>query len=145
MNERIELLNRNIERYKIILDLRKSIETCNENKDVDCDVCVGLEFAIAIVERRVEAQRHARKGRTKFCCVLCKYLPFGQFRGVGLCYAEDIERNQELGNKMVTIEFEYYEPLVVATMAEAEALVKYYNEECDEICWIAEQKGNENE
>ena len=55
MNERIELLNRNIERYKIILDLRKSIETCNENKDVDCDVCVGLEFAIAIVERRVEA------------------------------------------------------------------------------------------
>ena len=53
MNERIELLTRNIERYKIILDLRKSIETCNEDQK-ECDVCVGLQFAIAIVERRIE-------------------------------------------------------------------------------------------
>lgn len=54
MNERIELLTRNIERYKVIIDLRKSIETCNENKDVNCDVCVGLQYAINIVERRLE-------------------------------------------------------------------------------------------
>ena len=53
MNERIELLTRNIERYKIIIDLRKSMETCNEDQK-ECDVCVGLQYAINIIERRVE-------------------------------------------------------------------------------------------
>lgn len=53
MNDRIELLTRNIERYKIIIDLRKSIETCNEDQK-ECDVCVGLQYAINIVERRLE-------------------------------------------------------------------------------------------
>ena len=49
----MELLTRNIERYKIIIDLRKSITTCNEDIR-ECDVCVGLNYAINIVERRIE-------------------------------------------------------------------------------------------
>ena len=53
MNDRIELLTRNIERYKVIIDLRESMRTCNEDIK-ECDVCVGLQYAINIVERRIE-------------------------------------------------------------------------------------------
>ena len=54
MNERIELLTRNIERYKIIIEIRKSMATCNEDATNECDVCVGLQYAINIIERRIE-------------------------------------------------------------------------------------------
>ena len=53
MNDRIELLTRNIERYKIIIELRESMRTCNEDIK-ECDVCVGLQYAINIIERRTE-------------------------------------------------------------------------------------------
>ena len=53
MNERIEMLNREIERWAIVLDLQKSISTCNEDAK-ECDVCVGLGYAINIVKRRLE-------------------------------------------------------------------------------------------
>ncbi len=47
------MLTREVERWKIIADLRESIRTCNEDAR-DCDVCVGLEYAINIVKRRME-------------------------------------------------------------------------------------------
>ncbi len=53
MNERIELLTREVERWGIVIDLQKSIDTCNETAH-DCDVCVGLRYAINIVKRRME-------------------------------------------------------------------------------------------
>jgi hypothetical protein len=54
MNDRIELLGRNIERYKIIIELRESMRTCNEDAHKECDVCVGMQYAINIIERRIE-------------------------------------------------------------------------------------------
>lgn len=39
---------------------------------------------------------------------------------------------------MVKVEFEYYEPMFVATMEEALSVVEYYTTECDEVCWVAE-------
>ncbi len=54
MNDRIEMLNREVERWAIICDLQKSISTCNEDAEKDCDVCVGMQFAIDIIKRRME-------------------------------------------------------------------------------------------
>lgn len=54
MNEKIEMLTRELERHNIIGELLKSIRTCNEDKDRECDVCVGLRYAINIVKRRLE-------------------------------------------------------------------------------------------
>lgn len=53
MNEKIEMLNREVERWAIVIDLQKSIATCNEDVK-ECDVCVGLQYAINIVKRRLE-------------------------------------------------------------------------------------------
>lgn len=53
LDERISLLTRNLERYQTIVDLRESIRTCNEDAQT-CDVCVGLNFAINIIKRRIE-------------------------------------------------------------------------------------------
>lgn len=53
MNERIEMLTREVERWKIIQDIQESIRTCNEDIR-ECDVCVGLQYAINIVKRRLE-------------------------------------------------------------------------------------------
>ena len=52
--ERLEMLNREVERWSIITDLRKSIQTCNEEPQEPCDVCIGLQYAINIVMRRME-------------------------------------------------------------------------------------------
>jgi hypothetical protein len=54
MNDKIEMLTREVERWAIICDLQKSIATCNEDPDRDCDVCVGMQFAIDIIKRRLE-------------------------------------------------------------------------------------------
>jgi hypothetical protein len=53
MNERIELLTREVERWKIITEIQKSIATCNEDNS-NCDVCVGMKYAINIIKRRLE-------------------------------------------------------------------------------------------
>lgn len=53
VSERLEMLNREIERLHIIVELRNSIKTCNETER-DCDVCVGMQYAINIIERRME-------------------------------------------------------------------------------------------
>jgi hypothetical protein len=53
MNERIEMLTREVERWAIICDLQKSISTCNETER-ECDVCVGMQYAIDIIKRRLE-------------------------------------------------------------------------------------------
>jgi len=55
MNDKIELLTRNIERLQTILSIRSSMAKCDEDKDKECDVCVGLQYAINIIERRLEA------------------------------------------------------------------------------------------
>jgi hypothetical protein len=52
MNDKIEMLTREVERWNIICELQNSIATCNE--DGDCDVCVGMGFAINIIKRRLE-------------------------------------------------------------------------------------------
>lgn len=54
MNEKIEMLNREVERWAIIGELLKSIQTCNEDKDRECDVCVGMRYSINIIKRRLE-------------------------------------------------------------------------------------------
>jgi hypothetical protein len=54
MSDRLEMLTREVERWKIIVDLRKSIQTCNEEPQEPCDVCIGLQYAINIVMRRME-------------------------------------------------------------------------------------------
>jgi len=53
MNERIEMLTREVERWKIIQEIQNSIHTCNEDVK-ECDVCVGLQYAINIIKRRLE-------------------------------------------------------------------------------------------
>jgi hypothetical protein len=54
MNDKIEMLNREVERWAIISELSNSIATCNEDPANDCDVCVGMRFAINIIKRRLE-------------------------------------------------------------------------------------------
>lgn len=51
---RIELLNRNLERGRIVTVLLAKIRNCDENKDVDCDVCLGIRYAINAIEEREE-------------------------------------------------------------------------------------------
>jgi hypothetical protein len=53
MNEKIEMLNREVERWAIIGELLKSIQTCNEDAK-ECDVCVGMRYSINIIKRRLE-------------------------------------------------------------------------------------------
>jgi len=54
MNEKIEMLNRELERWNIITEIQNSISTCNEDTHKACDVCVGMQFAINIIKRRLE-------------------------------------------------------------------------------------------
>jgi hypothetical protein len=54
MNDRIEMLTREVERWKIIIEIQNSIATCNEDAKTECDVCVGLQYAINIIKRRLE-------------------------------------------------------------------------------------------
>jgi hypothetical protein len=54
MSDRIEMLNRELERWKIITEIQKSIATCNEDAKTECDVCVGMRYAINIIKRRLE-------------------------------------------------------------------------------------------
>jgi hypothetical protein len=54
MNEKIEMLNREVERWAIVCEIQKSISTCNEDTHKPCDVCVGMQFAINIIKRRLE-------------------------------------------------------------------------------------------
>jgi hypothetical protein len=56
VNDRIEMLTRNLERLRIIGDLLESIRTCNEDKAKECDVCVGMRFSINIINRRMEKE-----------------------------------------------------------------------------------------
>jgi hypothetical protein len=55
MNEKIELLNRNIARHDVILALLKSKANCDEDAK-ECDVCVGLDIAIGIVNSQMEKE-----------------------------------------------------------------------------------------
>jgi hypothetical protein len=57
MNEKIEMLNREVERWAIVCEIQKSIATCNEDTDKDCDVCVGMKYAINIIKRRLENEK----------------------------------------------------------------------------------------
>ena len=54
MNEKIEMLTREVERWTIITEIQNSISTCNEDTHKLCDVCVGLGYAINIIKRRLE-------------------------------------------------------------------------------------------
>jgi hypothetical protein len=54
MNEKIEMLTREVERWTIITEIQNSISTCNEDTHKPCDVCVGLQYAINIIKRRLE-------------------------------------------------------------------------------------------
>jgi hypothetical protein len=53
MEDRIEMLTREVERWKIIIEIQNSIATCNEDAR-ECDVCVGMKYAINIIKRRLE-------------------------------------------------------------------------------------------
>jgi hypothetical protein len=53
MNDRIEMLTRELERWGIICEIQNSIATCNETER-ECDVCVGMRYAINIIKRRME-------------------------------------------------------------------------------------------
>jgi hypothetical protein len=50
--DRFEMLVRKDEISKIIGVLYNKIIACDENWNVECDVCVGLKYAIATLEER---------------------------------------------------------------------------------------------
>jgi hypothetical protein len=54
MNQKTEMLTRELERWKIVVELQRSISACNETAKDECDVCVGMQYAINIVKRRME-------------------------------------------------------------------------------------------
>lgn len=53
MNDRLEMLTREVERWKIVIELRESMRKCNETER-ECDVCLGMQYAINIIIRRME-------------------------------------------------------------------------------------------
>ena len=53
MNEKIELLNRNVARHNIILTLLDKKMKCDEDL-IECDVCLGIDYAIAVVREQLE-------------------------------------------------------------------------------------------
>lgn len=53
MNEKIELLNRNIARHDVIIALINKKIKCDEDL-IPCDVCLGIDFAIAVVKEQME-------------------------------------------------------------------------------------------
>ena len=55
MNQKIELLNRNLARHNIIISLRNKKLECDEDMR-ECDVCVGLDYAIAYAKSQLEPE-----------------------------------------------------------------------------------------
>jgi hypothetical protein len=55
MNERINLLSRNIARHNIIIALMNKKLACDETAK-ECDVCVGLDYAIEYAESQLEPE-----------------------------------------------------------------------------------------
>jgi hypothetical protein len=53
LNDKIEMLIRETERWKIITDIQSKISNCDEDIR-ECDVCVGLQYAINAVKLRLE-------------------------------------------------------------------------------------------
>ena len=53
MNDRIEMLTREVERWAIVVGLQDKIAKCDETER-ECDVCVGLRYAIDFVKSRME-------------------------------------------------------------------------------------------
>lgn len=54
MNEKIELLNRNIARHDVILALLEAKRNCDETEKTFCEVCYGFDLAIKIVNKQME-------------------------------------------------------------------------------------------
>ena len=55
MNDRIEMLTREVERWQIVIALQDKIATCDEDER-GCDVCVGLRYAINTIKDRMESK-----------------------------------------------------------------------------------------
>jgi hypothetical protein len=55
MNEKIQLLNRNLARHDVIIALTTKKLNCDEDIR-ECDVCVGLDYAIAYVKSALEPE-----------------------------------------------------------------------------------------
>jgi hypothetical protein len=55
MNQKIELLNRNLARHNIILALMTQKLECDEDLK-ECDVCVGLDYAIEYAQGQLEPE-----------------------------------------------------------------------------------------
>lgn len=55
MNDKIEMLTREVERWAIVVGLQDKIAKCDETEySGSCDVCVGLRYAIEFVKSRME-------------------------------------------------------------------------------------------
>jgi hypothetical protein len=54
-NTRIELLNRNLARHNIIIALMNQKLECDETAK-ECDVCVGLDYAIEYAQGQLEPE-----------------------------------------------------------------------------------------
>lgn len=55
MNKKIELLNRNLARHNIIIALMNQKLECDEDLK-ECDVCVGLDYAIEYAQGQLEPE-----------------------------------------------------------------------------------------
>jgi hypothetical protein len=55
MNQKIELLNRNLARHDVIIALTTKKLNCDEDFR-ECDVCVGLDYAIAYAKSQLEPE-----------------------------------------------------------------------------------------
>ena len=56
LDNKIEMLTREVERWAIIVEIRDGIDKCDERSATgkDCDVCLGMSYAINIIKRRME-------------------------------------------------------------------------------------------
>lgn len=55
MNEKINLLNRNLARHNIIIALMNQKLECDEDLK-ECDVCIGLDYAIEYAQGQLEPE-----------------------------------------------------------------------------------------
>ena len=55
LNQKIELLNRNLARHDVIIALTTKKLNCDEDIR-ECDVCIGLDYAIAYVKSQLEPE-----------------------------------------------------------------------------------------
>lgn len=55
MNDRMEMLVREVERWQIVVELQGKIANCDEDER-GCDVCVGLRYAINTIKDRMESK-----------------------------------------------------------------------------------------